>query len=131
MEEAFGAVEGNLSGSLGVGRSGIRWYELHSFDGGATWSLHQEGTHAPDDGLHRWMPSIAMNSAGDIGVGFMVSGEGMAPEIRVTGQTAASSGSGTFDGVETVCRAGVAAEGWVSARASRSGRASRASGIMR
>src|SRR5439155_681221 len=37
--------------------------------------IFQEGTYAPGltDGIHRWMGSIAMNSLGDIGLGFRVS----------------------------------------------------------
>jgi hypothetical protein len=95
-----------------TGRSGIRWYEVRSTDGGANWTLHQEGTHAPADGLHRWMPSIAMNAAGEIGLGYMVSDATTPVEIRVVGQTAASSGTGTFDADEMECRAGVAGADW-------------------
>ena len=95
-----------------TGRTGIRWYELRSTDGGASWSLHQEGTHGPADNLWRWMPSIAINDAGDIGIGFMVSDDLLAPAIYVTGQTAAQSGSGVFDADEAVCRAGQAGSDW-------------------
>ncbi len=95
-----------------AGRSGIRWYELNSFDGGASGSLRQQGTHGPADSLHRWMPSIAMNAAGDIGIGFMVSDATTPPEIRVTGQTSANGGSGAFDGTEAMCRAGVNGADW-------------------
>ncbi len=94
------------------GRSGIRWYEVRSTNGGASWSLYQEGTHAPADGLHRWMPSIAMNATGDVGVGFMVSDDTLPVEVRVTGQTAATSGSGTFDADEGPCRVGDAGADW-------------------
>ena len=96
----------------GNGRAGIRWYELRSTDGGASWSLHQEGTHDPGGGLDRWMPSIAMNAAGDVGIGYMVSSASTPVEIRVTGQTAGTSGSGVFDGDEGVCRAGQAGADW-------------------
>ena len=94
------------------GRAGVRWHEVRSADGGATWTLHQEGTHAPADGLHRWMPSVAMNAAGDIGIGFMVSDATTPVEVRVSGQSAATSGSGTFDADEDECRAGVAGADW-------------------
>ncbi len=103
-------VDAAPSGS--TGRSGVRWYELHSTDGGASWSLHQEGTHGPADSLHRWMPSIAMNAAGEIGIGFMVSDSTTPVEIRVAGQTAAVSGSGVLDATEAICRSGVAGADW-------------------
>ena len=93
------------------GRAGIRWYEVRSTNGGASWTLHQEGTHAPTDGLHRWMPSIAMNAAGEIGIGFMVSDDTTPVEIRVAGQTAGGP-LGTFDSDEAECRAGVAGADW-------------------
>lgn len=96
----------------GSGRAGVRWYEVRSTDSGANWTLHQEGTHAPADGLHRWMPSIAINAAGEIGLGYMVSDATTPVEIRVVGQTAASSGTGTFDGDELECRGGVAGSDW-------------------
>ena len=44
-----------------------RWFELRRTDG--DWSIHQQGTHAPD-AAHRWMPSIAMDGDGNIGLGY-------------------------------------------------------------
>ena len=50
--------------------SGIRWWELRSPNNNP--AIFQEGTYAPGltDGIHRWMGSIAMNSLGDIALGF-------------------------------------------------------------
>ena len=65
----------NQSVSAGTGPngevSGIRWWELRD-PNGATPVIFQEGTYAPGltDGIHRWMGSIAMNSLGDIALGF-------------------------------------------------------------
>ena len=84
---------------VGSGRAGIRWYEMRNT--GSGWSLYQEGTYGPSDGLHRWMGSAAINAAGDIAIGYSVSSSTVNPEIRFTGQTAASSGSGTLDVDET------------------------------
>ena len=68
-------------------RSGIRWYEFRRTDG--NWELFQEGTYAPDDGINRWMGSIAMNANGDIAVGYSVSNaEDVHPSIRYTGRRA-------------------------------------------
>lgn len=94
----------------GNGTAGIRWYELRMNERNGHWSLRQEGTYAPADGLSRWMPSIAMNAAGDIGLGFLVSSTDMPMEIRTTGQTAASNGTGIMDGGEQTCRPGVSAQ---------------------
>ncbi len=64
--------------------AGIRWFELRK--SGATWSVFQEGTFAPSDGLHRWMGSISMNQNGEIGLIYNVSGINLFPSIRYTGR---------------------------------------------
>ncbi len=69
------------------GIAGIRWYELRK--AGNSWSIHQQSTYAPDN-LNRWMGSIAMNSAGDIALGYSVSGIDVYPSIRYTGRLADS-----------------------------------------
>src|ERR1043166_219840 len=53
--------------------SGIRWWELRDPNGSPV--IFQEGTYVPGltDGIHRWMGSIAMNSLGDIALGFSAS----------------------------------------------------------
>lgn len=68
-------------------RSGIRWYEFRKTD--EIWELFQEGTYAPDDGINRWMGSIAMNANGDIAIGYSVSNsEDIYPSIRYSGRRA-------------------------------------------
>lgn len=89
---------------VGSGRAGIRWYELRETSG--TWSLYQEGTYGPADGQHRWMPSAAMNTAGDIGIGYLLGGSSTFVSTAVTGQSAAASGSGSLDSSELICSAG-------------------------
>ncbi len=96
----------NHTVDAGSGRAGIRWYEMRSTDGGATWTEHQEGTYAPNDGLHRWIGSIAMNAAGDIGLGFLRSSNTEFGSVAVVGQTADQSGTGILNGAEEVCIAG-------------------------
>ena len=67
----------NQSVSAGTGPngevSGIRWWELRSPNSSPV--IFQEGTYAPGltDGIHRWMGSIAMNSLGDMALGFSAS----------------------------------------------------------
>ena len=67
----------NQSVSAGTGPngvvSGVRWWELRSPNSSPV--IFQEGTYAPGltDGIHRWMGSIAMNSLGDIALGFSAS----------------------------------------------------------
>src|SRR5262249_27006172 len=63
--------------------SGVRWYELR--DPAGTPTVFQQGTFAPD-ASDRWMSSIAMDSAGDIAVGYSVSSSALHPAIRYTGR---------------------------------------------
>lgn len=89
---------------VGSGRAGVRWYEMR--DHGSGWFLHQEGTFGPDDGENRWMASAAMNGAGDIGIGYMVSSTNTFVSTAVAGQTAAASGTGVLDVGESFCAVG-------------------------
>src|SRR5260221_10933964 len=49
----------------------VRWYELRKTTG--AWSIFQEGTDAPDSN-HRWIGSMAMDRAGNIALGYNLSG---------------------------------------------------------
>jgi len=64
---------------------GVRWYEIQNPAG--TPSVAQQSTFAPDSNF-RWMGSIAMDKAGDIAVGYSLSGSSMKPAIAFTGRTA-------------------------------------------
>lgn len=68
----------------GADQGGIRWFELHK-TGAGPWSLHQEGTHAPDTDT-RWMGSIALDGAGNLALGYSVSSETTFPSIRYAGR---------------------------------------------
>jgi hypothetical protein len=70
--------------------AGVRWYEIRRVDG--AYSVHQQGTFAPDDGIHRWMGSAAMDRLGNIALGYsVVNGINVFPGIRVTGRLAADA----------------------------------------
>ena len=64
--------------------AGIRWYELRKSTG--AWSIYQMGTYAPADNNSRWMGSIAMDSIGNMALGYSVSGSNLYPSIRYTGR---------------------------------------------
>src|SRR5205809_2548558 len=69
------------------GVAGERWYEIRRT--GGTYSLYQQGTYAPGDGVHRWMGSIAQDKKGDMGLGYsVVNGTTVFPGIRYTGRLA-------------------------------------------
>jgi len=90
---------------VGGGRAGIRWYELRETDGN-NWSLYQEGTFGPADSEHRFMPSAAMNAAGDIGIGYLMSSTSTYVSTAAVGQTFTASGSGLLDSEEIMCALG-------------------------
>ncbi|MEZ4644669.1 MAG: hypothetical protein R3E31_18355 [Chloroflexota bacterium] len=68
---SYEAMVGNFTVDVdGTDRAAIRWFELQN--DGTSWSLHQEGTLAPDSD-HRFMGSIAMDGSGNIALGYSVS----------------------------------------------------------
>lgn len=86
----------------GADRAGIRWYELR--DSGGGWSIHQQGTYSPDAD-HRWMGSLAMDSDGNIALGYSVSSDSVSPSIRYAGRLAGDP-LGTLTQGETTLIAG-------------------------
>ncbi len=69
------------------GVAGVRWYEIRRVNG--VYSLYQQGTYAPGDGVHRWMGSIAQDKMGNMAVGYsVVNGVNVFPGIRYTGRLA-------------------------------------------
>jgi hypothetical protein len=67
----------------------VRWYKIRRTKG--VYSLFQQGTYAPDDGVHRWMGSAAMDKKGNIALGYsVVNGVDVYPGIRYVGRTAAA-----------------------------------------
>jgi hypothetical protein len=64
--------------------AGIRWYELRKTTG--AWSIFQQGTYSPADNNSRWMGSIALDSSGNMALGYSVTGAALYPSIRYTGR---------------------------------------------
>lgn len=101
--------------------AGVRWWELRRAAGAAAWTLHQQGTHAPqaagvDDTtwVHRFMGSIAMDGGGNIALGYTVSnhdpspGQQIWPGLRIAGQAASQSGTGLLEQPERTVMPGLA-----------------------
>jgi hypothetical protein len=94
-----------LNHTVNVGTSGthaaIRWYDV--VNPSSTPSVAQQGTYSPD-AANRWTGSAAMDSAGDLAVGYSVSSGTTYPSLRYAGRSPSDS-FGTL-GAETTLKAG-------------------------
>ena len=54
----------------------VRWYEVstNNFPASGTPTLVQNGNVDPGSGLHTWMPAVAVDGSGNLGVGFSLGG---------------------------------------------------------
>lgn len=96
----------NQSVEARTGIAGIRWWEIRSPNGTPT--IYQQGTFSPNDGVHRWMGSIAMDRLGNMALGYSASSTSMHPGIWYTGRLfndptgMMSQGEGVlFDGADS------------------------------
>ena len=86
----FGCYESMVVTQAVEARPGVvgkRWYEIRRDDG--EYSIEQQSTFSPDDGVNRWMGSIAQDGAGNIALGYSVSNAvDVFPGIQYTGRLA-------------------------------------------
>jgi len=76
----------DVSGQVGEGGDAqVRWYELRRKPGGS-WSIFQQGTHAPDLKTNRFMGTICMDETGNIGLGYSVCSDEVFPGLRLGGR---------------------------------------------
>jgi hypothetical protein len=81
----YEALVTNQSVEAAPSVAGVRWYEIRRTNG--VYSLFQQGTFAPGDGVHRWMGSVAMDRQSNIALGYsVVNGTNVFPGIRYTGR---------------------------------------------
>jgi hypothetical protein len=99
----FRSIVLNHTVDVGGNRAGVRWAELRN--AGGPWVLHQTGTQAPADTLHRWMGSIAQDRNNNIALGYSASGAAQAADIRYVSRAAADP-LGTLPGGEVTLQAG-------------------------
>jgi len=72
--------------NVGSNIAGMRWYELRK-EGTNPWVIYQQGTYSPD--IHsRWMGSVAMDSSGNMALGYSISSTTKFPSIYYTGRMA-------------------------------------------
>lgn len=82
-------------------RAGLRWYRilLSGTTECATFPcIWQEATHAPNDGLYRWMGSAALDNTGTLCVGYSLSSSTVYPSIAY----ACWLSNGTYDGEQSM-----------------------------
>jgi len=89
------------------GQSGLRWYEL--VDSGSGWSIANQGSYSPDTAKSRWMGSAAMDSAGNIAIGYSISSASIFPSIGMVGRTAGAPAN-TLDLAERKVFTGLGSE---------------------
>lgn len=102
----YEAMVANHTVNVGGNRAGIKWYEFRK-EGTGDWEIYQQGVYAPNDGLHRWMGSMAIAANGTIALGYSVSSSSHSPSIRYTGRPAnAALGEMTYEEIEAVTGTG-------------------------
>lgn len=69
-------------------RAGIRWYELRQANDGDPWTIYQEGTYLQPNGHSAYSGSIAMDSQGNIGLGYTIVSSTVYTSLRYTGRLA-------------------------------------------
>jgi hypothetical protein len=99
----------NTTVDAGNDRGGIRWAETRSANGDSGWTLGQDGTFAPNDGIERWMGSIAQDGNGNMALGYSATSRDLFPSVRYTSRTAADT-PGTMAGGEASCHEGTGAQ---------------------
>ncbi len=101
---SYEVMVGNFVTDVAGGSSdhhGIRWFELRRTTGASNWTLHQEGTWAPDS-HHRWMGSIAMDGSGNIALGYSISSSTLFPGMRYVGRTSGDTAGTMTTGEITI-----------------------------
>jgi hypothetical protein len=92
----------NHTVNVGTGtHAAIRWYDV--VNPSTTPTVAQSGTYSPT-AENRWLGSAAMDSAGDLAVGYSVSSGSTYPSLRYAGR-APGDATGTL-GAETTLKAG-------------------------
>ena len=84
-ETLVGNLVTDVAGSTnGNDQAGVRWFELRKMGNGG-WTLHQEGTYAPDS-HNRWMGSAALDQSGNLAIGYNAASSTLYPSLRYAGR---------------------------------------------
>jgi subtilisin-like proprotein convertase family protein len=82
-------------------RAAVRYYEVRRSLPGGNFTVPEQATFGPDTD-NRWMGSAAMDSQGNIAVGYSVSSTTTFPSIRYAGRLASDPPNGLFQGEATL-----------------------------
>ncbi len=83
----------------GTGPTGIRWYQFNVTGGALPASAAQQQTFTNGgDGLFRWLPSLALDSDGNLSIGYSASSASTNPSIRYAGRLASDPSSSLAQG---------------------------------
>jgi hypothetical protein len=83
----------------GTGPTGIRWYQFNVTGGNLPAGAAQQQTFTNGgDGLFRWMPSLALDSNGNLSIGYSASSGSANPSIRYAGRLASDPASSLAQG---------------------------------
>ena len=94
-----------------TGAAAVRWYQLNVSGGTVAANAVQGKTWDPDgsDVFHRWMPSVAVDRAGDMAVGYSLANATTNPKIVYAGRLAGDPAN-TFGQGEQTLIAGTGAQ---------------------
>src|SRR5215217_2577494 len=85
------------------GPSAVRWYQFNVTGGNfPPTPVQQQDWSNGNDGLWRFMPSIAVDSAGDTAIGYSVSSSSIFPGIRYAGRLASDPPGNLSQGEATM-----------------------------
>lgn len=98
----------NHTVDAGGNRAGVRWAEFTIPANLNAISIDDSGTFAPNDGLNRWMGSIAMDQDGNLGLSYTRSSATTFPGVFFTGRETTDP-AGTMQS-ESTCVAGSGAQ---------------------
>jgi hypothetical protein len=90
----------------GGDRGGMRWAIL-DVDDYDNISLIDTGTQAPNDGFERWMGSVALDTLGNLGMGYTRGGNNQPTDVYVTGRETTDAAGTLQQEVECVDGQGV------------------------
>ncbi|MBK8286223.1 MAG: hypothetical protein IPK97_15830 [Ahniella sp.] len=113
---ATGTFSGYGDPELGA-RTGVLWFELERIGGvGQPWTVSQQELFGPNDGVSRFMSALNVDNAGNLALGYAVTGEasGTFPGLRYTGRRRTDPTPG-MTLIESTLASGVAAQTFTGA----------------